>query len=135
MDRGQMDVGLVVQLYPSQPEGESCSVDTRNNLHGGEAAASVGLHRRFHERRRSTARTREVVIFEAPFQVVLPHRNKQDKEDNDEEKANDICVLQNNWEPCQYREMGERTSIFPAVPNCGRVAQNKYDGNETIRWP
>ena len=47
MDRSQMEVGLVVQLYPNQPAGESCSVDTSNNLHDGEAAASVGPHRRF----------------------------------------------------------------------------------------
>ena len=46
MNRGQMEVGLVVQLYPNQPAGKSCSVDTYNNLHDGEAAASlrVGPH-------------------------------------------------------------------------------------------
>ena len=72
VDRGQVQIRLVVQLYPNQPAGESCPVDTRNNLHHGEATMGVSPHRRFHEWRRRPARTWEIGIFKPTFQVVLP---------------------------------------------------------------
>ena len=57
-------VHLVVQPHPNQPTGESCPIDTCNNVHHGEATESVGPHRRFHERRRGPARTWEIGISE-----------------------------------------------------------------------
>lgn len=44
-----------------------------------------------------------------------------------------FAYLRNNREPCHHREMDERTSIFTVVPNCGHLAEDKYDEYETIR--
>ena len=112
MDRGQLEVCLIVQLYPNQPAGESCPVDARNNLHDGEATMSVGPHRRLHERRRGPARTREIGIFKSPFQVVLPHSEQYDEQDACKEETNDICVLQNTWETCQVRKTDDSRGFF-----------------------
>jgi hypothetical protein len=77
VDRGQVEVRLVVQLYPNQPAGKSRPVDARYYLHRGEATASVSPHRWFHERRRRPARTRKIGILEPLFQVVLPENKQQ----------------------------------------------------------
>ena len=109
MDRSQMEECLVVKLYPNQPAGESCSVDTINNLHDRERGSTSTVH----ERRRSPAQTREIGIFDAPFQVVLPQRNGRTWWISMEKRPMIFgTVLRNTWEPCQYREMDERTSIF-----------------------
>ena len=92
MDRGQVEVSLVVQLYPNQPAGEGCPVNARYYLHHGEATVSVGPHRQLHERGRRPARTWKSTILESPFQVVLPQSKQDDKDDAKDEKADDICV-------------------------------------------
>jgi hypothetical protein len=95
MDRGQVEVRLVVQLYPNQPAGKGRPVDARYYLHHGEASASMCPHRQLHERRCRPARTREIGILESPFQVVLPERKQKNEDDAKDEKANDVCVSQN----------------------------------------
>ena len=90
VNRGQVEVSLVVQLYPNQPAGESRTVDARYYLHRGKATTSVGPHRWLHQGWRRPARTWEIRILEPPFQVILPHNKQQNEDDAEDEEANDI---------------------------------------------